>query len=59
MRLSTEERILLDLYRKANTEKQCEALRVLDENTIICLSIYEYFQYMTSLRNRHKEMTGD
>jgi len=50
MRLSTEEKTLLNLFRKADSNKQCEALRILDENTVVCSSITEYFQVIALLR---------
>ena len=61
MRLSTEEKNLLNLYRKADSNKQCEALRILNENTVICSSITEFFQRITLLRNeaQKSEKTGD
>ena len=51
MKLTEDEKMLLYLYRKADSTKQCEAFRILDPRTVICSSISEWFQEVRLLRN--------
>ena len=58
MKLTEDEKMLLYLYRNADTAKQCEVFRILDSRTVICSSITEYFQQIAILRNEVQK-TGD
>jgi len=61
MKLTEDEEMLLYLYRKADSTKQCEAFRILDPRTVICSSVTEYFQQIMLLRNevQGNRKTGD
>ena len=59
MKLTDAEIMLIRFFRAADMEKRSEAFRILNGNTIICLSVAELRQHYDSLRNEAREKTGE